>query len=431
MSLTARRSASARRGTFPEPRGRASNGGGPLTIVPRRARLHRTVRHAPASQAVATPRGRGAARIRDRRRHARAARRPRSRHGGPAWSRIPGTACPRLRAPRRCPGRRSAARLATDLSRATERRQRSRGDVGELQVREEPRDVPRGVDTERTGYPRRQVRELGLVVVDAGHDVRHDLDVHPVDALRALSSCEHGGHGRDATQRPIRLVAHALHIHAPHVDRARQVVEAFGGDVAVRDHDRVEPPLVREKRGVAHVLRLDDRLVVRERHSCAPVADRHAHHVGGRQVVEHAAVHGRATDLPVLTVPALHRAPDGADREREGARAVMEYRLLLDGVDRGGRHAAVGERDEHTALIAAYAANADTVDADAARVRAQLAADRLTLGMPEIRPVRLHVRSAPLPGRESYLVAPLRLGLIQRPVRCFEQLHGLLHEFAG
>ena len=112
-------------------------------------------------------------------------------------------------------------------------------------------------------------------------------------------------------------------------------------DVAVGDHDREEAVLRLASRAASRTYSTpDDRLVVGEGDAGAPaLLAASARRAPGRRSAgarSPSSALGRR-DLPVLAVTAAHGAAHAAEREHAAAGAVVEDRLLLDGVGREPR----------------------------------------------------------------------------------------------
>ena len=83
----------------------------------------------------------------------------------------------------------------------------------------------------------------------------------------------------------------------------------------------------------------------------------------------------RLGDLPVLAEDAVERAADGRDRVRERARVDVEQRLLLDRVQAGRGHGAVGQAPQGPVTVLAHAADPVAPGPHQAAVGADAAAD--------------------------------------------------------
>ena len=122
-------------------------------------------------------------------------------------------------------------------------------------------------------------------------------------------------------------------------------VERLVGDVAVGDHDRVQPVLVGDLGAVEDVLEPDGRLVVGPGHAAAPVVVGEDGEVADGERAQVAGDRRRVGvgDLPVLAVTAGEVAADAAQGQHRRAGEEVVQRLLLDGVGGDAADAPVGD----------------------------------------------------------------------------------------
>ena len=172
---------------------------------------------------------------------------------------------------------------------------------------------------------------------------------------------------------PVEVLSKRLQVNIRRVNVVVDVVESLAGDVAVRDHDRLDAGFLRGVAYVNDVFAPDRWLVVGERDRRAAVADRELHHVLRRHVGRPHLVRVRLRDVPVLAEETAHVAAGRAHRKYARPRQKMVQRFFLDGINLQCGRMRVPEAVKLAALVRANEAEPSLPLADMAVPRTKIA----------------------------------------------------------
>ena len=217
------------------------------------------------------------------------------------------------------------------------------------------REMDRCIDAEPVAHPVQESVDLLGRVVPAGDDQVGDLEVAAADLLEELAGMPDGfelagAHGRVEVAEP-------LHVDVRRVEKRKDVLHAFVGEIAVGDQDRADLLAAGEDGAVAHVFRPDGGLVERERDAFAAVAEDELNQFfRGIVAVGGVGVELLTRQVAVLAEDAFEVAAVGADGKRLRMGAEMAERFLFDRVDLKRAGVAVGHGIDPAALVEADAA---------------------------------------------------------------------------
>ena len=241
------------------------------------------------------------------------------------------------------------------VARPLQRDGRGGRQVAQAVQRREAAEVQRGVLAQVVAYPYGHAPDHGQVVVEGGDQQIGHLQPHAFLAL-GHQGVQHRLQGR-AVDPPVEAVVEGLEVGVTGVDHPAQLLQRLPVDIAGGDEHVAHAGLMRQLRGVVHVLVEHDGIGVGVGDGAAVLRAGERDQFGRFQFQDGLHLLAAALrQLPVLAVEAVQVAAGGGHREHRRGGVKVIQGLLFHRVDVDGGWPPVGGGHQSSAQIDPYPA---------------------------------------------------------------------------